>query len=49
MGNELEIGKRYTWEEVVEAYPGKWVRMSDCNLTVWFRDNRWYFGWGLYR
>ncbi len=34
MGNELEIGKRYTWEEVVEAYPGKWVRMSDCNLTV---------------
>ena len=34
MPKELEIGKRYTWEEVVEAYPGKWVRMSDCNLTV---------------
>ena len=34
MSTELEIGKRYTWEEVVEAYPGKWVRMSDCNLTV---------------
>lgn len=34
MGKGLEIGKRYTWEEVVEAYPGKWVRMSDCNLTV---------------
>ena len=34
MPKELEIGKRYTWEEVVEAYPGMWVRMSDCNLTV---------------
>ncbi len=34
MPKELEIGKRYTWEEVVEAYPGKWVRMSDCNLTA---------------
>ena len=34
MPKELEIGKRYTWEEVVEVYPGKWVRMSDCNLTV---------------
>lgn len=34
MPKELEIGKRYTWEEVVEAYPSKWVRMSDCNLTV---------------
>ena len=34
MPKELEIGKRYTWEEVVEAYPGKWVRMSDCSLTV---------------
>ena len=34
MPKELEIGKTYTWEEVVEVYPGKWVRMSDCNLTV---------------
>lgn len=34
MSKELEIGKRYTWEEVAEAYPGKWVRMSDCNLTA---------------
>ena len=34
MSTELEIGKRYTWEEVVEAYPGMWVRMSDCNLTI---------------
>ena len=30
---ELEIGKRYTWEEVKKAYPGKWVRMRDCNLS----------------
>lgn len=36
MGRELELGKRYTWDEVVEAYPGMWVRMSDCNLTVGF-------------
>lgn len=34
MSKELEIGKRYTWEEVVEAYPGMWARMSDCNFTV---------------
>ncbi len=34
MPKELEIGKRYTWGEVVEAYPGMWVRMSDCNLTI---------------
>ena len=34
MSKELEIGKRYTWEEVVEAYPGMWVRMSECNLTI---------------
>ena len=33
---ELEFGKRYTWEEGVEAYPGMWARMSDCNLTVGF-------------
>lgn len=32
MSKELEIGKRYTWDEVVEAYPGMWVRMSECNL-----------------
>ena len=35
MKRELELGKRYTWDEVVEAYPGKWVRMNDCT-----------FGWG---
>lgn len=34
MPKELEIGKRYTWKEVVEAYPGRWVRMSNCNLTA---------------
>ena len=34
MSKELEIGKRYTWEEVVEAYPGMWARMSDCNFIV---------------
>ena len=34
MSKGLEIGKRYTWEEVVEAYPGMWARMSDCNLTI---------------
>ena len=34
MPKGLEIGKRYTWEEVVEAYPGKWVRMSDCSLMA---------------
>lgn len=33
MNKELELGKRYKWEEVVEAYPGMWVRMSDCTLT----------------
>lgn len=33
MGKELEPGKRYTWEEVAEAYPGMWARMSDCSLT----------------
>ena len=32
MKEELEFGKRYTWNEVVEAYPGKWVRMSQCTL-----------------
>ena len=32
--NKLEIGKRYTWNEVKETYPGMWVRMSDCNLTI---------------
>lgn len=30
---ELEFNKRYTWKEVVEAYPGKWVRMSQCTLS----------------
>lgn len=34
MYRELELGKRYTWQEIVEAQPGKWVRMSDCKLTV---------------
>ncbi|MCX4327344.1 MAG: hypothetical protein OSJ45_08620 [Lachnospiraceae bacterium] len=34
MNKELELGKRYNWEEIVEAYPGMWVRMSDCNLTI---------------
>jgi len=34
MSKELEVGKRYTWEEVVEAYPGMWARMSDCNFIV---------------
>lgn len=34
MWKELELGKRYTWEKVVEAYPGIWARMLDCNLTV---------------
>lgn len=32
MGKELEIGKRYTWEEVCMAYPAKWVRMNDCTI-----------------
>lgn len=32
MGKELQIGKRYTWDEVVAAYPDKWVRMNDCTL-----------------
>ena len=32
MLKELEMGKRYTWDEVVEAYPGMWVRMTDCTL-----------------
>lgn len=31
---ELEFGKRYTWQEVKDAYPGMWVRMSDCTLTI---------------
>lgn len=35
MGKELELGKRYTWEEVVEAYPGMWARISDCSLTYY--------------
>lgn len=34
MNKELEIGKRYTWKEVVEAYPSMWIRMSNCNLTI---------------
>lgn len=34
MGKELKIGERYTWNQIKEAYPGKWVRVSDCNLTV---------------
>ena len=34
MPNELEIVKIYTWEDVVVVYPGKWVRLSDCNLTA---------------
>lgn len=29
---KLEFGKRYTWEQVVNAYPGKWARMSECSL-----------------
>lgn len=29
---DLELGKRYTWEQVIEAYPGKWARMSECVL-----------------
>lgn len=32
MKKELEIGKRYTWKKVQEAYPGKWVRMRNCTL-----------------
>lgn len=32
MHKELELGKRYTWEDVQKAYPGKWVRMHDCTL-----------------
>lgn len=32
MKKELEIGKRYTWKEVQETYPGKWVRMHNCTL-----------------
>lgn len=36
MSKELEFGKRYTWKEVQEAYPDKWVRMNDCT-----------FGWGI--
>ena len=35
MAKELEIGKRYAWKEVQEAYPDKWIRMNDCT-----------FGWG---
>lgn len=35
MENELELGKRYTWEEVQKTYPDKWVRMNKCT-----------FGWG---
>lgn len=35
MGKELELGKRYTWEGVVEAYPGMWARISDCSLTYY--------------
>ncbi len=35
MKKKLEIGKGYTWKEVQEAYPNKWVRMNDCT-----------FGWG---
>ncbi len=31
---ELKIGERYTWDEVKEAYPGMWIRMSECNLTI---------------
>lgn len=31
---DLEFGERYTWDDVKEAYPGMWVRMSECNLTT---------------
>lgn len=34
MSKELKMGERYTWEQVKEAYPGMWVRMSNCNLTA---------------
>lgn len=34
MDKKLELGKRYTWEEVSGAYPGMWVRMSNCNLSA---------------
>ena len=32
MGRTLEIVKRYTWDEVAEAYPGKWVYMKNCTF-----------------
>lgn len=32
MEKELKLGKRYTWKEVTETYPDKWVRMNDCTL-----------------
>ena len=32
MKKELELGKRYTWEEVRKVYPRKWVHMHDCTL-----------------
>ncbi|MDE6616326.1 MAG: hypothetical protein K2K35_07135 [Lachnospiraceae bacterium] len=49
MGKELELRKRYTWEEVVEAYPGMWVRMSDCNLTISLGIIDGILAGGLYR
>lgn len=32
MSRELKFGNRYTWKEVQEVYPDKWVRMHDCTL-----------------
>ncbi len=26
---ELELNKRYTWEDIIEAYPDMWVYMSE--------------------
>lgn len=30
---ELKLGERYTWKEVADAYPDRWVRMSECTLA----------------
>ncbi len=28
----LEVGRRYTWNEIVSALPNMWVVMKDCNI-----------------
>ena len=30
---ELELGKRYSWEEIVEAYPDKMVILEDWTMN----------------